>query len=282
MSPRRNPTRLLVLVAALLAAAALMTAPGAGPFAVADNSGGVGVDVDVISSSPTPTGAPSASPTSGDVGGTDDNTKGDTDHGNPGSGTGDDGGSGAAAPGDDGTGGGGSGTGDGGGSGGGGGDNAPNGDEEQSIAGMIYVSGLTWFYTPSMNPFDGSLTVRYTIRNAYRATLDISSRVWVTNVLGWQVGTPATIAVAGLAPGESRVVETPIAGMAQWTFLTAHTTVTPPDSIDGIALTPLTRDAAAWFVPWFLIVIFAAVIAAFAIRHWRRHRETGISEEAPQ
>ena len=49
--------------------------------------------------------------------------------------------------------------------------------------------------------------------------------------------------------------------LAQWPVLFAHVTITPPASIEGTDLSPLTRDAFVWIWPF-----FAMAMAAFLLR----------------
>lgn len=139
------------------------------------------------------------------------------------------------------------------------------GDDEQSIGGILYISGLGTGYTPSIDPLSGDLHVHFTVRNVSSAAIDSSARFWVSNFFGGEIGSGETIDVAGLKPDESRVVDATIGGVGQWTFATAHMTLTPPETVDGVALTSLTRDVFVFLPPWFLLALAAAAGVAYVV-----------------
>jgi hypothetical protein len=148
----------------------------------------------------------------------------------------------------------------------------PNG--EQSIGGVLYVSGLTWAYTPSINPLAGTLDLQFSVRNVSKSTATGSARMWLNGIFGVQVGQPIDVPVTDLLPGETRVVSGTIGSLSQWTFVTASATFTPPPVLDGTVLTPLTRNTPVWYVPWFMLVVIAALsIALFEVRRRRFARE---------
>ncbi|MGD8195923.1 hypothetical protein ACEXQB_015645 [Herbiconiux sp. P18] len=141
----------------------------------------------------------------------------------------------------------------------------PVGDDEQSLGGILYISGLGTGYSPSIDPLSGDLHVHFTVRNVSSAAVDSSARFWVSNAFGGEIGSGETVDVAGLKPDESRVVDATISGVGQWTFATAHMTLTPPETVDGVTLTPLTRDAFVVLPPWFLLALGALAGLAYAV-----------------
>ncbi len=145
---------------------------------------------------------------------------------------------------------------------------------EQSIGGVLYVSGLTWVYTPSINPLAGTLDLHFTVRNVSKTTATGSAHMWLNGIFGVTVGQPIDVPVDNLKPGETRVVSGTIDSLSQWTFVTASATFTPPPVLDGVTLTPLTRNTSVWYVPWFMLLVIAALsIALFEVRRRRFARE---------
>lgn len=138
-------------------------------------------------------------------------------------------------------------------------------DDEQSIGGILYISGLASAYAPSIDPLSGDLQVHFTVRNVSNATIDSSARFWVSNPFGGEISAVGPVDVAGLKPDESRVVDATLSGVGQWTFATAHVTLTPPETVDGVELAPLTRDAFVFLPPWFLLALAAIGAAAYAV-----------------
>jgi hypothetical protein len=91
---------------------------------------------------------------------------------------------------------------------------------ETSIGGVLFVSGLTMRYTPSINPLDGRVDMRFTVRNAYKKPLDGKATFWVTAWFGNTVGHQIEVSVPDIAPGETRLVTATIRGVGQWGILT--------------------------------------------------------------
>lgn len=118
------------------------------------------------------------------------------------------------------------------------------------LGGLLYVSGLSWVYHPSINPFGGALELRFSVRNVYTKAVDASARFWVTQLFGGTVGQSVDVAVTGLKPGESRTVSAAIDGVALWGLVVGHLTFTPPPTLGGTALAPVNRDVLAWFLSW--------------------------------
>ena len=132
------------------------------------------------------------------------------------------------------------------------------------LGGVVFISGLTSTNDPSINPLAGSLTTRFTVRNVSDETLDASAKFWITNVFGAKLSSH-TVKIRDLEAGESRVVDATLPGVGQWTLLTTHMTFTPPAEIDGVTLTPVTRDAMAFAAPWFIFAGLLLAAAAYGI-----------------
>ncbi len=143
-----------------------------------------------------------------------------------------------------------------------GGGTAPTG--EVSIAGMLYVGGLNAAATPAVDPAGGVVDVWFTVRNASSSPIDATADFSMdTGIFPQRLDTVDDVAVPALQPGETRVVAARLKHGGQWTLLSTHVTLTPPESVDGVALTPVTRDALALMFPWVLISL--AVLVAVAL-----------------
>lgn len=136
---------------------------------------------------------------------------------------------------------------------------APALDEgEYSLGGILYISGLSTEYQPSIDPLAGELHTHFTVRNVSNATIDSTARFWVTGPFGTELSAVDPVDIAGLKPDETTMVSATLTGVGQWTFATAHVTITPPETVDGVALEPMTRDAFVFLPPWFLLALAAA------------------------
>jgi hypothetical protein len=226
----------------VLSASLLLATSALAPRASADDSIGLSVDVLSTSPSPSPTRSSTTSSTSTSVA-----TSGSlepTVAGTEGSGT------------------------------------AEPGTGEDELGGLLYVSGLNWRYTPSLNPAAGSLEVWFSVRNAFDEPVDSSAQFWLTGMFGQTVGTSATVGVLHLQPGETRTVSATIDGLAQWTVVTARMMFTPPPRLGSQTLSPVHRDEVVWFLPWFVILLVALGGAGYVGWRWWRGRATALTEVA--
>ena len=149
----------------------------------------------------------------------------------------------------------------------------PAPEDADDGAGVLHVSGLSWTYRASINPFAGTVDLRLTVRNVYPQAIDASATFWVTQLFGGTVGLPVEIAVPELKPEETRTVTATIEGIGQWTVLNAHATLTPPAMVDDIEMSPIVRETWVWVVPWFALLLAAAGAAWIIVR--RRLRSAG-------
>ncbi|NQX36547.1 hypothetical protein [Herbiconiux sp. VKM Ac-2851] len=132
------------------------------------------------------------------------------------------------------------------------------------LGGVLYISGVRTGFSPSVNPLDGTMDVSFTVKNVSKSTLDSNAELWLTNVFGAGIGSRAEVAVPALKPGESRVVSAPLSGVGQWLLVSAHATFTPPATIDGAEVPPVTRDAVVVVFPWLIVLLAAGSAAGFA------------------
>ncbi|MGA1836284.1 hypothetical protein VD659_05055 [Herbiconiux sp. 11R-BC] len=139
------------------------------------------------------------------------------------------------------------------------------GPDDYSIGGILYVSGLSTEYTPSINPLSGQLRARFTVLNVSGTIIDSTARFSSTNAFGAEFSVVDSVPIAGLKPNESRVVDATLDGVGQWTFVNAHFTLTPPETVEGVTLAPITRDTFVFVPPWLLLIFAAVAAGAYAI-----------------
>jgi hypothetical protein len=145
--------------------------------------------------------------------------------------------------------------------------------DEVDLGGMLSIGGLSSSYRPSFNPFGGDLELSFTVRNTSQSTVDATADFWMEGPFGLRISSADDVAVAALKPGETRTVSASLPGVGQWTILTAHTTFTPPETVDDVPLTPLTRDATVFALPWFVVLLVALGLAAWVVVLVLRRRE---------
>lgn len=176
--------------------------------------------------------------------------------------------SGRSGPGTGATGGrGGTGTGTGSGTGAGSGTGTGTGGTV-SIAGMVYVSGVNSSVALSPDPAEADVTLWLSVRNASSSVIDLTADFWMESVLfGTALDSASAVPVTGLQPGETRLISTRLHGAGQWGLVNTHVKITPPATVDGTALTPVTRDALVVVFPWLSILLAATLV--IALLAWR-------------
>lgn len=132
------------------------------------------------------------------------------------------------------------------------------------LGGILSISGLSTGSAPSLNPFGGEVQVWFTVRNTSKSSIDLTADFWMENVLGLRLSNVDGVAVSALKPGETRTISADLPGAGQWTVLTAHARINPPAQVDGTELSPLTRDATVFVLPW-LAVLFLGLGAAAVV-----------------
>jgi len=139
------------------------------------------------------------------------------------------------------------------------------------LAGILAVSGLTATSHPNVGPDGGEIDLKFTVKNLTTTPIDSTLRFWVDNALGLEIRSVDDASLTGLPGGETRTVTATLPGMGQWSAYNTHVTLTPPASVDGTELTPMTRDALLLVPPYFVLLISAlgaglAVAARYALR----------------
>lgn len=142
---------------------------------------------------------------------------------------------------------------------------APPAADEFDLGGVLYLSGISSTTTPSINPLGGTANVWITVRNVSKTTFSSTAAFSLTGPVGNPVATTDPVDVTDLKPGETRVVSAELPGTGQWTVLTAHVTLTPPETVDGNTLTPVTRDATLLIAPWLVLATIGLAAAVFVV-----------------
>jgi len=155
------------------------------------------------------------------------------------------------------------------------------GDDAIDLGGVLYVGGLAGSITPNVGPTGGEAKLSITVRNTSDELTDLSLRFWVSNGFGATVGEVSGITARDLRPGETRTIRATVTAVGQWTFYTAHVKITPPKELDGVKLSPLTRDATLVVPPYFLALTGAIVgVVYFGIRFLLARRFLGVGVPA--
>lgn len=137
---------------------------------------------------------------------------------------------------------------------------------EVNVAGMLYIGGINASGTPALDPADGTVDVWFTVRNASQSVIDATASFWMDgSIFTNRLDEVKDVPVAALQPGETRVVSAQLHNGGQWTLLSTYVTLTPPESVDGTALTPVTRDALVLLFPWLLVLIVVLLALTYVL-----------------
>lgn len=138
--------------------------------------------------------------------------------------------------------------------------------DEVNVAGMLYVGGINATAIPSLNPGAGTVEVWFTVRNASESVIDATASFWMDgSVFTNRLDEVRDVPVTALQPGETRVVSAQLQNGGQWTLLSTYVELTPPDSVDGTTLTPVTRDALVILFPWLLVLAVVLLVLSYVL-----------------
>lgn len=137
--------------------------------------------------------------------------------------------------------------------------------DEVDLGGILYVSGLSSEGRATVNPGATQAHLQFTVRNVSSTVITAKAKFSVAGPFGNQLGTTETVQIYKLRPDETRVVQTTIRDVGQWAFYRGQVTLTPPKEVEGVKLSPLTREQNFVIVPWFAGSFVVLGLAAFAI-----------------
>jgi hypothetical protein len=239
---RSTPARVAVVVLLGIAAAAV-TSTSTAPPATADD--GIGITITVPTASPTPVSTSPASPTSGSSGGGGSKSPATTKP------------VGSVAP-----------------------VKTASVTPEAGVVdlgGKLFIGGLSSRYTWSSNPLAGDVDVSFTVRNVSKETFSSSVHFWVDGPFANRLDVATRVLVSDLKPDESRVVEATLSGIGQWAFVQTHATFTPPDTVEGAKLAPVTRSQFLVVPPLYALGAALLVFAAASVPRFLRSRGLGVA-----
>ena len=124
--------------------------------------------------------------------------------------------------------------------------------DEVDVGGILFLGGLSSGYGWSINPFAGEAVTSFTVRNVSDTVLDSSVRFSANGPFGNRLS-EVTVAVDDLRPHESREVQATLTGLGQWTFIETRATLTPPKTVEGTKLEPVSRSQFIVVPPWLLL-----------------------------
>lgn len=137
--------------------------------------------------------------------------------------------------------------------------------DDFDLGGIVFISGVSQQYGWSINPLDGESHASFTVRNVSSETFDSTADFTIVGPFNNVISEVRGIQITALKPGETRVVDATLTGLGQWTFYTTYATFIPPATVDGTQLSPITRDAFMFVLPWFLLVVAILVAGGYSV-----------------
>jgi dihydroorotate dehydrogenase (fumarate) len=147
---------------------------------------------------------------------------------------------------------------------------------------LLTVTNLSATYLPSFNPFEGTVTEKFTITNMGNVSLKASAIAEVTGAFGLSLAGSKEFDVDEIAPGSKRDFELTLRGVGQWVYLHPSVKIVPyleKDALDAGDLPTVNRDTFIWVFPTtiFFAALFIAIIA-FAARSTARNRKLQVQK----
>ena len=136
---------------------------------------------------------------------------------------------------------------------------------EQSLGGVLYVSGLSLQGVSSINPGATEAHLSFTVHNVSNTVISGKAAFRVDNIFGAQLGETRTVQLVQLKPDETRLVQATIRDVGQWGLLHGSVVFTPPKEVAGTALSPMTREQFFFVLPWFTAIFVVLGLAALGI-----------------
>ncbi|MBK4348608.1 WxL protein peptidoglycan domain-containing protein [Lacisediminihabitans changchengi] len=138
----------------------------------------------------------------------------------------------------------------------------------------LTVGNISADYAGSLNPFNGTTDVKFTVRNNGNVALGADMVVNVKTYLGIGASGLVRTSVSELLPGSTRVVTVAVPGVPQLGYLNPHVNLVP--TVDKDALNPgplrtIERDSTLFVMPWWvLILLVVAGLVVLIVRLRRR------------
>jgi len=140
----------------------------------------------------------------------------------------------------------------------------------------LTVSTISASYDAEVNPFAGTTTVTYTVKNTGNVALGASMIVGVKALFGINTATPVRDELPELLPGNERTFSVDVVGVGQWGYLNPYVQMAP--SVDAEALNPgplssVERDLSMFVTPWWLVIIVVLIALGILIYRLRAIRD---------
>lgn len=140
----------------------------------------------------------------------------------------------------------------------------------------LTIAGLNATYNPQWNPFSGTTTMTFTIRNNGNVSLGAHLVAGTKTFFGIPAGQLARQDVPEMLPGSTRTLSVTVPGVPQVGYLNPYVSLQPTVDADALNPGPLAvvdRDTVIAAIPWWLLVVALLVGGYFLFRTLRRKND---------
>lgn len=146
----------------------------------------------------------------------------------------------------------------------------------------LTISSIAADYSSDFNPFDGSTTVTFTVKNSGNVALGATMVAGVNTYFGIGAGEQSRQELGEMLPRSTRTITMTVDGVGQWGYLSPYIAMQPTvddDALDPGALTEVKRDTVTLAIPWVLLVLLVIAAAVFGLLRLRRARDEKTARE---
>ncbi len=139
------------------------------------------------------------------------------------------------------------------------------------------ITSLNATYDPQWNPFSGSTTLTFTIKNSGNVSLGAHMIVGANTYFGIGAGASVRQDVREMLPGTTRTLSVTVPGVPQVGYLNPYVQLQPivdKDALNPGPLNRVDRDTVIAAIPWWLLVVALLVGGYFLFRWWRKRTDT--------
>lgn len=150
-----------------------------------------------------------------------------------------------------------------------------------ALQASLTVSNIAAAYVPSLNPFSGTTTVRFTLRNNGNVALGANAVVDVKSYFGVSVSSLIRSTVLEMLPRTTRVVSVDVPGVPQIGYLAPHVNLVPTVAADALnpgQLRTTDRVTNLFVMPWWLLIILLGGLTVWVIARLRRRANSRAAE----
>ncbi|MHC5797378.1 hypothetical protein ACVXZ4_14595 [Lacisediminihabitans sp. FW035] len=144
-----------------------------------------------------------------------------------------------------------------------------------ALQATLTVGNIAAKYAGQLNPFTGTTSLVFTVKNNGNVALAANAVVGVNTYFGIGASSIRRASIGELLPGASRVITMSVPGVGQLGYLNPYIHLLPTvekDALDPGPLREIDRDTVLFVPPWWLIILLVIAAAVWPFLVIRRKR----------